>query len=413
MLEALTKAVDELLAVDVQALTDSEVHALAVGITRLSSRLAAAGAKAIDSWDARRTWAEDGSKSAGARLARDCGLDPETGKAEVRRARKLRTMPVTSAAFADGSLSVDYVDLLARANSGDARALFSRDEQLLADLIRPMRHADAKKTVAYWRSSADDQTEKKRAERQKGRRHACADRTFKGGVHVSAFLPRVGGTGFHDEFHRLERQLFEEDVAEARRLHGDDAMAHLPRTGAQRGADALMLMAERSASMPEGSRKPAPLFTVLVSYETFAGKVCELEDGTVVHPAELQEFLAEAEIERIVFDGPSRVIDVGKRTRFFTGALRRAIQVRDRHCQDESGCDEPIARSEVDHEEEFEDGGFTTQENGALKCRYHNRRKSRMKRRRKRKEKPSPEQRLEELRRRLAAAALAEPFDSS
>ena len=339
-------------------------------------------------------------------------MDPDTTASEIRRARKLRTMPVTAAAFADGALSVDYVDLLARANSGEARALFAIDERMLVNLVQPMRFSSAKRTVAYWRGSAADQTETTRAERQAARRHGCADRTFQGGVHVSAFLPRVAGTGFYDEFHRIERELFEQDLAEARRQYGDDALAHLGRTGAQRGADALILMAERSATSPEGGRKPAPLFTVLVGYETFAGRICELEDGTVVHPSELQEFLAEADIERIVFAGPSRVIDVGARTRFFTGALRRAIQVRDRHCQDPAGCDEPITRSEVDHEEEFEDGGLTTQENGRLKCGVHNRRKSRMKRRGP-PNRPSAQQRLDELRRRLAAAALTEPFDSS
>jgi hypothetical protein len=140
--------------------------------------------------------------------------------------------------------------------------------------------------------------------------------------------------------------------------------------------------------------------------------VCELEDGTVVHPSELRDFLAGAEIERVVFDGPRRVIEVGERTRFFTGALRRAIQVRDRHCQDPAGCDEPITGCEVDHIEEFEDGGRTTQANGELKCRYHNRRKNRMKRRGP-PDQPTAQQRLDELRRRLTAAALTEPFDSS
>jgi hypothetical protein len=126
----------------------------------------------------------------------------------------------------------------------------------------------------------------------------------------------------------------------------------------------------------------------------------------------LREFLAEADIERIVFDGPSRVIDVGTRSRFFTGALRRAIQVRDRHCQDPSGCDEPITRSEVDHKEEFEDGGLTTQDNGELKCGSHNRHKHRTKHNRQ-SNTPMPQQRLEELRRRLTAASLTEPYDSS
>ena len=199
------------------------------------------------------------------------------------------------------------------------------------------------------------------------------------------------------------------DLAQARRLHPDDPIAHLARTGAQRGADALVIMAERSASTLQGARKPAPLFTVLVGYETFAGRICELEDGTVVEPSELREFLADADIERIVFAGPSRVIDVGARTRFFTGALRRAIQVRDRHCQDPSGCDEPITRSEVDHKHEYEDGGLTTQANGQLDCRFHNRRKHHGP-----PNKPSSgHERLDELRRRLTAAALTEPYDTS
>jgi hypothetical protein len=40
----------------------------------------------------------------------------------------------------------------------------------------------------------------------------------------------------------------------------------------------------------------------------------------------------DAHIERIIFDGPSGVIDVGE-ARSFTGATRRAIELRDRHCQ--------------------------------------------------------------------------------
>ena len=47
--------------------------------------------------------------------------------------------------------------------------------------------------------------------------------------------------------------------------------------------------------------------------------------------------------------------------------------IRDRHCQHASGCDEPLDRCEVDHIHEYEDGGPTTQANGELECRYHNR----------------------------------------
>ncbi|MGH9247589.1 MAG: hypothetical protein ACRD29_25425, partial [Acidimicrobiales bacterium] len=37
-------------------------------------------------------------------------------------------------------------------------------------------------------------------------------------------------------------------------------------------------------------------------------------------------------LERVVFDGPSRVIDVGPHRRLFDGATRRSVAVRDREC---------------------------------------------------------------------------------
>ena len=39
-------------------------------------------------------------------------------------------------------------------------------------------------------------------------------------------------------------------------------------------------MARRSQAMPADARLPGPLFTVLAGYQTFAGRICELADGT-------------------------------------------------------------------------------------------------------------------------------------
>src|SRR5205807_7376189 len=129
------------------------------------------------------------------------------------------------------------------------------------------------------------------------------------------------------ELERLERQLFEADWAEAKLVHGQGTKAeHLGRTSAQRWADALREMARRSASTPLGAQRPRPLITILAGYGAFA-KVCELASGTVISPASIVPLLTDADIERIVFGSPSRVIDVGQHDRFFTGALRRAIQV--------------------------------------------------------------------------------------
>ena len=66
-----------------------------------------------------------------------------------------------------------------------------------------------------------------------------------------------------------------------------------------------------------------------------------------------------------------RVLDVGAQRRFFTGALRRAIEIRDRTCFHPS-CDEVPERPEVDHIHEASKGGETTQANGRYGCRFHN-----------------------------------------
>jgi hypothetical protein len=81
--------------------------------------------------------------------------------------------------------------------------------------------------------------------------------------------------------------------------------------------------------------------------------------------------LDEALIERVVFDGPSRVTDLG-RARRFTGAVRRVLDVRDQRCTHPS-CGQPAERCQGDHIQPWTAGGTTTIDNGQLRCGYHNR----------------------------------------
>ena len=125
-----------------------------------------------------------------------------------------------------------------------------------------------------------------------------------------------------------------------------------------------------------GSRPPEPLLSVLVGYETFAGRICELADGTVVSPGSLLRYLDAAYIERVVFDGPDRVKGVGPRRRLFDGATRRAVELRDRSCY-HPYCDEPAEDCEIDHVKPWAEGGPTTEDNGRPACRYHHRHRER------------------------------------
>jgi 5-methylcytosine-specific restriction endonuclease McrA len=66
------------------------------------------------------------------------------------------------------------------------------------------------------------------------------------------------------------------------------------------------------------------------------------------------------------------VIDVGVARRLFTGATRRAVQLRDHECF-HPFCDVPSSDCEVDHVQPWSAGGATTQANGRPACGFHNR----------------------------------------
>ena len=137
-----------------------------------------------------------------------------------------------------------------------------------------------------------------------------------------------------------------------------------------------MELARRAMAMPAGSRLPEPLITVLVGYETFAGRICELANGTVVAPGSLLRWLDGAYVERVVYDGPNRIKDVGVRRRLFSGATRRAVEVRDRECF-HPYCDLPAERCQIDHVQPWAAGGPTVAANGRPACGFHNRERHR------------------------------------
>ncbi len=369
----LREAVDGLQSIDADALSDEDLSGLLMDLHTQSARLDAARVELTGVWDARRAWSTDGAKSAAAWLAHRTHQPRGALNGEVRLARRLRTMPATATALAEGDISADHADRLARANRPGLEAAFARDEEMLVGYATELSWADFARAVAYWEQlAAPDDTEAD-AQAQRDARRAHCSQTLDGTWVLDALLDPIGGAIFNETLSGIEAELFAADWAAAKAHHGDDVTVdRLARTPAQRRADALVEMATRARTAPDHGCRPRPLITVLVDYPTLTGRVCELANGTIIAPGALAGLLSEADIERIVFNGASRVVDVGRRTRFFTGALRRAIQVRDRHCT-WPGCDTPAHRCEVDHIVPYTDGGDTTQDNGTLRCPYHHR----------------------------------------
>jgi hypothetical protein len=66
-------------------------------------------------------------------------------------------------------------------------------------------------------------------------------------------------------------------------------------------------------------------------------RLCQLAAGTVIAPGLILPVLSDADIERIDYDPPNRRAEASHR-HSFVGAVRRIIEIRDRHCQHDSGC---------------------------------------------------------------------------
>src|SRR6056297_176346 len=359
-IDELQSAIDSLLAVDPDQLTDAELHELVTTLQRQRHRMAAAAGAAVAAWDQRMVWADNGAGSAAVRLANETSASPSSTGIEVKRARKLRTMPHVAAALAAGELSPDHVDLLAGANQPWRNADFADHEEMLVEQCKVLRFRDARKMVDYWCARADADAAEDRAERQRNAAHLDVSSTLDGTVVVGGTLDPIGGAIVSDEISRIEREL-----------HLADKRDGTTRTASQRRAAALVEMATRSATAPADGRRPRPLFTALVGDETLS-RLCELANGTVVTPGSIFGYAGDADLEVVLFDGTTTVISVSHR-RTFTGALRRAVQVRDRRCQHDSGCDVPADDCDIDHIVPHAADGPTSQFNGRAECHPHNR----------------------------------------
>jgi hypothetical protein len=71
-----------------------------------------------------------------------------------------------------------------------------------------------------------------------------------------------------------------------------------------------------------------------------------------------------------VLGGKSEVMDLGRRTRLFTPAQRKALAIRDQGCRAE-GCDIPAAWTEAHHKHPWSAGGKTDLADGVLLCSRH------------------------------------------
>lgn len=365
----LTDAIDRLVEIDPAGFSDCEsIEALYRERARLESFVTSATA----AFDASGSFVPDGARNAAAWLSARCHLPRAESRRQVRRGRELRHLDKCASAFTTGEIGTAQVDAIVALHRDCTAKALERDEEMLVEQAKKLRYSSFTRALCYWGQLADPDGAEADDASRRDRREVYLAASFEGLWLGKITLDPIGGSIVATELESLEHELFEADWAAARAELGREPTAgELARSGAQRRADALVEMATRSRTAPANGRRPAPLFSVFVGYETLHGRICELANGMVVSPGSLLAWLDQAYIERAVF-APGGRVEVSATTRLFTGATRRAIELSDRECT-HLYCDGSAGPCQVDHILPYADGGLTTQDNGRLLCGFHNR----------------------------------------
>lgn len=126
------------------------------------------------------------------------------------------------------------------------------------------------------------------------------------------------------------------------------------------GASVAMQVQVPLATLTGGSVEPAQLASAATSAPIW------LTAATAARLA------CDATVHRLILDPAGIPLDLGRQTRTFTPAQRRALAARDRHCRF-PGCARPSVYTDAHHLIPWARGGTTNLTNGLLLCRHHHR----------------------------------------
>jgi len=310
-----------------------------------------------------------------------------------RLARFVDSYPKAGHLLTDGLLGVSQAHRLAAAHA-NRRVAWSFPEfvDLLVDNAVRLPFDDFAQVIDHWQRLADaDGTHRHTElvhEGRDARVNVVGDTTF-----VDAHVGNLHGTLIAEVFDQYVQRELDRDIAErdARGLAPD---ADLPRTPGQRRADALVaVFTAAAAGLPISIE---PLVNVVIDAATFEAALhavstgetlpslagtpdtlrhrrCHSTAGLPIDPIDAVISALTGHVRRVVIDSNSVVIDLGRRSRLFTGASRDAVFLRRRRCI-WPGCH--VSSCEADHRVPWSEGGTTSPDNGDPLCRRHNKLKA-------------------------------------
>jgi hypothetical protein len=372
----------------------AELEELGEQIAELAAQISAATYELLAmlrDFDERGGW-NSGFRSCAHWLGWRVGLDLGAAREKVRVACALDALPLVSAALRRGEISYSKVRALTRiatpANEQDLLSFARAGTALHVErLVRGMRLVDRiDRADGTDRADLGDRNGRGDGEERRHAARYLSAYTDEDGMVVvrGRLLPETGAVLLR----ALEAGV--ETLYGSRRGETSGATPAAPddASAEQRRADALGLVAESAlaAGLDPGSRGDRYQVVIHVDAEVLAaggaggeggedvgGGSSWLADGTRVS-AETSRRLA-CDSARVVMQhaADGRVLDVGRRTRAISPALRRALEHRDAGCRS-PGCGNRLC--DAHHVEPWAEGGATSLANTLLLCRlFRNRNK--------------------------------------
>ncbi len=351
----------------------------------------------LGDFDARRGWASWEMNSCAQWLSWKCQMSSGTAREHVRVARSLRDLPVIRAEFAAARLSYAKVRALTRIATPE-------NEGGLAEIAGPMtgnqleRFARAHRQV----SRADDAAARVR--------RRLAWRFEDDGSLAGTFrLPPLAGAVLLQALRAAAG-----DLEHAHPSEDGSVSAETPADGDQPGvatssslADALLVVAEAFLAGKVADADNPDVYQVIVhvgtdaagaspgtdaaSAGTAAGSAgvsaetppaappvpghpadparCHVEDGPAISVSTAQMLTCTAALSWMLHDHDGTLLDVGRRRRRPSAALRRAARERDRCRCRYPGCES--RRIDLHHIQYWSHGGRTSLKNMICLCRHH------------------------------------------
>jgi hypothetical protein len=364
---ALAAVLDGLAAEDVDEMVAPQLLGRTAELVRARNRIDAELARTVRRAELAQAPEHDGLRSMTSWLRGHARLSPGAAGQLVRNGRTLAELPAVAAGCADGGISAEQVGVVSvvvrpekLAAAAEQGVDLAEVDVVLAATAMTRQHAQLGRVVHHYLGRLDpDGPEPDPTE---GRsftisRHSDGGRSFRG--HLDA----VGGE-------KLEAVL--ESLVQAGRTPGD------MRTRAQQLGDAMVQWADNALSSGElpilRTVKPHVIATIpladLVDPARCPG-AAETGFGAEISAARARWLACDGTISRMIMSPDGVPLEHGRTKRVVPPSLRRAVEVRDRHCVF-AGCGAPSHWCDVHHVLEWLiDEGETNLENSALLCERH------------------------------------------